>query len=155
DNVVVRADLIRSGCTPGQIAARLAAGRWQQVGRAVVLHNGPLTRRQRWRVALLNCGPRSVLTAFTALEVLGLRGWERDSVHILAPAGVARPALDGLRLHRSASVRTDEVLAARRCHRVAPAAVIAASTFRRAGPAVGLLAADVQQRLVGVVELRA
>ena len=54
DDVVVRADLIRAGCTTSQIGARIAAGRWQRRGKAIVLHNGPLTRRQRWRVALLN-----------------------------------------------------------------------------------------------------
>lgn len=155
DNVVTRADLIRSGCTYSQIAARVAAGRWQPVGQAIVLHNGPLTRRQRWRVALLNCGPRSVLTAFTALEALDLGGWERDTVHVLAPAGTARPAVRDLRLHRTALLAVDEVLAARRCHRAAPAAVLAASTFRSARPAVGLLAATVQQWLTSAVGLRA
>ena len=155
DDVVRRADLIRAGCTRSQIAARIAAGRWQRIGQAIVLHNGPLTRRQRCRIALLNCGPRSVLTAFTALEALGLNDWKRETVHVLAPAGVARPALADLRLHRTAHLGADEVLHARRCHRAAPAAVVAASTFRQARPAVGLLASVVQQRLAGAVELRA
>jgi hypothetical protein len=155
DDVVARADLIRTGCTSSQIGARVAAGRWQRQGNAIVLHNGPLTRRQRWRVALLNCGPRSVLTAFTALEALGLRGWERDTIHVLVPVGVARPTITDLRLHRTTRLAVNEVLPARRCHRVAPAAVLAASTFRQVRPAVGLLAAVVQQRLIGAVELRA
>ncbi|HZE48304.1 MAG TPA: hypothetical protein VE074_02010 [Jatrophihabitantaceae bacterium] len=155
DDVVSRAHLLRLGCTRWQIESRIAAGRWQPVGCAIVLHNGPLTRRQRWRVALLNCGPRSALTAFTALEALGLHGWERDAVHVLAPAGVARPNLAGIRLHRTSAMGRDELLHARRCHRVAPAAVIAASTFRTPRPAVGLLAATVQRRLTSAADLRA
>ena len=52
-----------------------------------MLHNGPLSRRQRWRIALVHGGPRALLTAFTAAEAFGLRGWERDTVHVLAPSG--------------------------------------------------------------------
>jgi hypothetical protein len=154
DGVLSRSELLQMGCTSSEILARLAAGRWQRIGRAIVAHNGPLSRRQRWRVALLNCGPHAVLTAFTALEALGLRGWTRDTVHVLAPAGVARPDLNELRLHRSVSLRVDETLPARRCHRVGPAALLAASTFESARPAVGLLAATVQQRLCVASDLR-
>ena len=153
DDVMSRRELIYRGCTRSEISARVAAGRWQRIGRAVVLHNGPLTLRQRWRVALLNCGPRSVLTAFTALEALGLSGWQRETIHVLAPAGVAAPALGDVRLHRASVVHPDEWLRARRCHRAAPAAIVAASTFRTARPAVGLLAATVQQRLVSAGDL--
>ena len=153
DDVVSRADLLQLGCTRWQIEARIAAGRWQRVGRAIVLHNAPLDVRQRRRAALLNCGPRSVLTAFTALEAIGLSGWEREDVHVLAPAGVPRPNMADLRLHRTAVMPRDELLPARRCHRPASAAVIAASTFRTARPAVGLLAATVQQRLTSAAYL--
>ncbi|HEY3714145.1 MAG TPA: hypothetical protein VGL39_06425 [Jatrophihabitantaceae bacterium] len=155
DDVMSRRELIHVGCTRSEISARIAAGRWQPIGRAIVTHNGPLTRRQRWRVALLNCGPRSVLTAFTALEALGLSGWQRETIHVLAPAGVARPTLGDVRLHHASIARPDEWLPARRCHRAAPAAIVAASTFRTARPAVGLLAATVQQRLVSASDLRA
>jgi hypothetical protein len=154
DQVASRGELLQLGCTQSQIRARIAAGRWRRVGRAIVTHNGPLSAKQRWRVALLNCGPRAVLTAFTALEALGLSGWERGTVHVLAPAGVARPQLDRLRLHRTARVDPDDVLPVRRCHKAAQAAVVAASTFRAARPAVGLLAATVQQRIATASELR-
>lgn len=67
------------------------------------LNNGELSRRQSWQVARLNCGPQAVLTAFTAAEAFGLRGWERDCVHVLAPAGAAAPRAAGvpIRLHRT------------------------------------------------------
>lgn len=154
DHVASRRELLQLGCTDSQIAARLAAGRWCRIGRAIVTHNGPLSTRQRWRVALLNCGPHAVLTAFTALEALGLCDWERGTVHVLAPAGVARPQLDRLRLHRTCRPYRNDVLPVRRCHKAGPAAVLAASTFRAARPAIGLLAAAVQQRLASAGELR-
>jgi hypothetical protein len=129
DDVLKRSDLLQLGRSPSEIVVQLRARRWQRRGRAIVMHNGPITRTQRWQVALLNCGPRAVLTSFTALEALGLTGWERDEVHVLAPAGVAAPLVSGLavHLHRTADWRQVESLEVRRCHRPAGAAVLAAS----------------------------
>jgi hypothetical protein len=156
-DVASRMELIDQRCTPSEIAARLAVGRWRMCGSAIVLHNGPLTFAQRCRIALLNTGPRSVLTSFTVAQVLGLTGWERKEVHVLGPAGVARPKVERfqIRLHRTRSLEDRQVLAARRCHRIAPALVLAASSFTSPRPAVGILAAGVQQRLVRPDELRA
>lgn len=157
DRVATRRALTASGCPTARVTANVAAGRWQRLGVAYVLHNGPLTRHQRWRVALLNCGPRAVLAGFTAAEALGLRGWERDLVHVLAPAGVAPPRVDGvgIRLHRTRRLRAGSVLAVRRCQLIDPALALAAGTFQRPRPAVGLVAAGVQQRLTTAFELRA
>lgn len=72
----------------------------------MVLHNGPLSRRQRWDAALINTGPRAILTGFTAAEYLGLTGWQRDWIDVLAAAGASPPvsaALIRIRLHRSRS----------------------------------------------------
>jgi hypothetical protein len=152
--VFSRSEVLASGCTDSALRSRLAAGRWQRVGRAVVLHNGELTREQRWRVAVVNCGPRAVLTSFSAAEMLGLRGWERDEVHVLAPAGVPEPRLPGLPvvLHRTS--RPIRTTAAGQCHALPAAFVLAASSFRTARPACGILAAAVQQRLVTAAALR-
>ena len=101
--VLSGAALAGRGVTRAQLRDQLAANRWQRWGAAIVLHNGPLTRDQRWLVGLVNVGPRSMLTAFTAAELLGLRGWEREEVHVLAPPGSSSRAVPGLRIrvHRT------------------------------------------------------
>jgi hypothetical protein len=103
--VATSADLRAVGVTRSALVANLSARRWQRRGRAIVLHTGPLSRLEWSQVALLNCGPRSVLTAFTAAEFAGLKNWKRDAIHILCPGGVAQPAVPGLivRLHRTAT----------------------------------------------------
>ncbi len=156
DSVLSRAELATLGWASDAIRRQVQAGRWRMLGRAVVLHNGPLAPDERWRAALVNCGPRCVLASFTALEALGLTGWTRPEIHLLAPAGVAAPCIDlAVVLHRSASWAPHRHYAARRCERPAPAAVLAAAAFGTARPACGLMAATVQQRLVRPDELRA
>jgi hypothetical protein len=125
------------------------------VGRAIVLHNGLLTRPEQRQAALINCGPRAVLTAFTATEELGLQSWEREVVHVLVPGGthVRRPPGLPLRLHYTADWNELEHYATRRLHRAAPALIVAASTLARPRPACGVLAAGVQQRLVTAEQL--
>lgn len=130
-------------------AAQRAANRWQRVGRAIVLQNGPMTREHQWDIALANAGPRAVLTAFTAAEAWGLAGWERDEVHLLVPGGARIRRIDGLavRVHRVGDWSALDRHPLRRLHRIAPAFVRAAGTFRQPRPACGILAAGVQQRL--------
>jgi hypothetical protein len=151
-----RAVLAAQAVTPSQLRARIAAGRWRLCGKAVVLHNGPLTRRQRWDAALINAGPRSALTAFTAAEIHGLRGWARDDVQVLVPLNAStppgRPELR-IRLHRTRHWHWSSDPIARRCHLLAPALVIAAASFDNVRPACGILAAAVQQRLVTTAHL--
>lgn len=149
------AELAAAGVTRSALVANLAADRWRRHGRAIVLHRGPLSRDQRWRVALINCGPRSVLTAFTAAELAGLTGWERDEVHVLAPTGSRPPrhCTIRIRLHRS-EVWPVATAGRIRSQSLAPALLRAAGTFTSARPACGILAAAVQQRLLSPVLLR-
>lgn len=149
-------ELARLGITRGQLRANLSARRWRRFGRAILLHNHDPTKQDWWGIARVNCGPRAVLTAFTVAEALGLRGYERDEVHVLAPAGTRRPRVEGLglRLHVSAAWSDADVLRPG-LHRLAPALVRAAGTYRSARPACGLLAAGVQQRLVRPGDLAA
>lgn len=145
------------GCTRSEVQARLASGRWRRIGKAIVTHNADLTREQRWRVAVVNCGPRAVLTSFSSAEALGLTGWTREETHVLVPAGVARPRLPGLPvvLHRTTRFDADELMGLHRCHRIAPSLVLAASSFGSPRPGCGVLAAGVQQRLTSGADLRA
>lgn len=153
-DVYTRAELVGMGCSRHALDARLAAGRWQRIGQAIVLHNAELSRPERWRVAVLNCGPRAVLASFSAAEMAGLRGWERDEVHVLAPAGVPRPHLRGLPLILHRTSQPIDTTAAGHAQQIAPALVLAAAAFRSARPASGVLAAGVQQRLVTAGQLQ-
>jgi hypothetical protein len=143
------AALIRGGWTSDAIRGQIRARRWQRIGRAVVLHNGPPTQDELRAAALINVGPRAVLTAFTALQAWGLRGWERDPVHVLIPRGarVRRPSELDMRIHYTDRWESTPRHEGRALHRPAAAAVLAASTFVNARPACGVLAATAQQRL--------
>jgi hypothetical protein len=154
--VLSRRELLATGCTPDELRARLAAGRWRSMGRAVVLHNGGLDRGQSCRAALANCGPRSVLASFTAAESLGLTGWMRTEIHVLVPSGVPAPKVPGLRivLHRTSRFDVNATMLPRRCQRIAPAVVLAAGSFASPRPGCGILAAAVQQRLTDARALR-
>ncbi len=147
--------LMATGWSEGAIRGQLQARRWQRVGRAVVLHNGPLRVAERRQAALVNCGPRAVLTAFTAAEAHGLAGWTREELHVLVPCGarIRRPAGLKLRVHYTRDWPAVERLPARQLHAAAPALALAAGTFSRPRPACGLLAAGVQQRLVTADQL--
>jgi hypothetical protein len=153
DAVTTLATLRTSGWSDAAIRAHLDARRWQRRGRAVVLHNGPLHRDELSRVGLLNCGPRAALTSFTALELRGLRGWERDAVHVLVPGGarICRPPGVRLRIHWTGDWSRGSTFGG--LHAVVPALVLAAASFREARPGCGILAAGVQQRLVNANDL--
>lgn len=144
------------GVSRQQQAAELADGRWRRAGLAIVLHNGPLSADQRRRVAQIHAGPCAVFTAFTAVELLGVKGWERDEVHLLVPAGTrARagcPVPFTMHMHGAAPIRR----AGPRAIEALPDSLVrAAGTFRTARPGSGLLAASVQQRRTTAPELLA
>ncbi len=147
--VTTAAGLSRLGVSRSALVSNLAARRWQRCGKAIVLHSGPLTRDQRWRVALINCGPATVLTSFTAAQFAGLRGWERDQVHVLGHSGTTAPGPLGFGtvLHRTSRWPVATTIPYR-CHALAPALVIAATGFDSPRPPCGMLAAAVQQRLL-------
>jgi hypothetical protein len=144
------AALISTGWTAAAIRAQVRAGRWQRIGRAIILHNTDPTRDELVRAAVIVLGPRAVETAFTALESWGLQGWQRDEIHILVPRGarVTRPKGLSLRIHYTDRWDARAMNLQRSLHRPATAAVRAAGSFAQARPACGVLAATVQQRLV-------
>lgn len=147
--------LIEAGWTSAGIRAQVRAGRWQRIGRAVILHNGEPTNAEVTRAGLIVLGPRAVTTAFTALEQWGLTGWQRNRIHVLVPRGarVVRPDEIPLRIHYTDRWDPSTFNQHRQLHRPSPAAVRAASTFTNPRPACGLLAATVQQRLVRPADL--
>lgn len=146
DTVFTLKGLQQRGWSDAAARAQLNARRWQRIGRAIVLHNGELNRRELMDAALINHGPRSVLTSFTAAERAGMTGWFRDEVHVLVPAGARVVHTPGTRTHYTG----DWSAVPRRgasSHAIAPALVVAASEFAGARPACGIVAAGVQQRL--------
>lgn len=104
---------------------------------------------------LINCGPRSLLTSFTATTVLGLRGWDRPEIHVLAPAGTRHPALPGLVLHRAVDWSQVDKDPDRRLHRLNAALLVAANSLSSPRSACGIIAAAVQQRLTTAAHLAA
>jgi hypothetical protein len=150
DTVAPVSALVADGRTWTAVAAQVDARRWQRFGRAVLLHNGPPTNGERRRIALLNGPAKAALAAFTALEDVGMRGWERETTHLLVPGGtrVRRVTEVPVRVHFAAVWDETRVWPGRRVERPASAAARAAGTFARPRPAIGVLAAAVQQRLV-------
>jgi hypothetical protein len=148
--------LQRRGISRARIQAQLDARRWQRLGFAIVLHNGPLSERQRWTVARTHAGPLAILTAFTAAQAFGLRGWERETVHVLAPGGtrLRRGCPVKVRLHLSSQWAEVRTRPGSIVHALPEALVRAAATFASARPACGILAAAVQQRLTRPPALR-
>jgi hypothetical protein len=142
--------LATAGISIAEARAHVRANRWQRIGRAVARHNGPLSVPEARQAALINCGPRSVLTAFSGLDEIGLTGWDRPWIDVLVPRGarICRPAGLPMRIHYTDNWCPSTMNLLRRVHRPAHAAVIAASMFAEARPACGVLAATVQQRLV-------
>ena len=157
EQVVRRRVLIGWGVSGPEVDAHLAARRWRQWGQAVLLHAGPVTAEQRRSVALANVGGRALLTAFSSLAERGLTGWGRDAVHVLVPFGARLHVVPGLRVvrHRVADWDVAHADSDGRRHGVAGSAVLAAEVLAQPRPAIGLLAAVVQQRLELPESLRA
>jgi hypothetical protein len=90
DHVATHAELQAAGCPMSTICHRMRPkGPWQWIlPGVVVLHNGPVTDRQRLRAALKYAGPTAVLTGRTALRGKGVQGVHDDrQVHVLVGHG--------------------------------------------------------------------
>jgi hypothetical protein len=99
---VVRVDhLAELGLTRSTIAHRCRpGGPWRRLAPGIVkLDNGPVTRTDRRRAALLHAGDGAVLTGLDALELHGMRRMPSPSgpVHVLVP-GERRRGGSGLAL---------------------------------------------------------
>ena len=153
--VTTAADLHAAGVTRAQVNAQLRARRWQRWGHAIVLHNGPLSREQRWQVARVHGGPQAVLTAFTAAQSFGLRSWDRRETHLLLPRGarVVHGSPVPLRIHRVRDwerVRHHDTFR----HCCADALLVASANLPSTRSACGVLTSAVQQRIVTPEALR-
>ncbi|MQA76941.1 MAG: hypothetical protein GEV10_00425 [Streptosporangiales bacterium] len=150
DAVVLRSQLVGCGVSRAHVEAQLAAWRWQTLGPLlVVMHNGPLSDRQRLWAAVLSGGIPAALCARTAAAEAGLVGWEAAVVEIVVPRGtrVARPPGISVRVHESRRFTASDVHPTRLPPQTWPArSVIDAAVWtRRPRSACGLVAAAVQQ----------
>ena len=155
--IASRGQLLAAGIGWEEVGYHVAAARWIPLGPSVLaLDNGILDVEQlRW-AAVLAAGPRAALCAWTALQQHGLRGYERDEVHLVVPRGERPVGLgreSGVRVvvHESRRHLPDDVV--RRTghppvHRPARAVVDAAAWGPSDRAAAGILTAAVQQRLV-------
>lgn len=153
NGVASRSTLRTLGYDRHAVRSQIEAGRWRLVGNWVVLHSGPLTRRQVLTLAVGNHGPSAVLTSFTALTGYGLTGWSRPEIYVVGRRGTS--PFQHQELPRIELIVSDRpcVSAVARAETAASAAVRAAGSLASARPACGLIAAVVQQRKASVDEL--
>ncbi|MEV4499084.1 hypothetical protein AB0J84_25735 [Micromonospora arborensis] len=154
---VLSLDQARRHLSAKAIRHRVAAGMWRQVHRAVfVAHNGPVSADQlRW-AAVLAAGPQALLGGLTAAQAGGLRGFPGRPIHILLPASCRRGSLPpGVLVHRTVTLRDQDVLAVGQPRRTMPARSIVDAAQWAPGDqeARGIVAAAFQQRLVASDDL--
>ncbi len=158
DGVVSRSQLRGLGFDRNASRRQIGAGRWQPIGpRVVVLHTGPLTRRQRLWVAVLHSGPRSALAGLSAVEAEGLEGFDSSILHTIVPHGADATDLDHAMVQvRVRQARVLDIHPARRParERLATAVVTAADSAATDDLARLLVITAVQQRLVRPAALR-
>ncbi|HVV74424.1 MAG TPA: hypothetical protein VHC43_00190 [Mycobacteriales bacterium] len=160
EGVARRAQLYDCGLSPNGLTTMLSAGRWRARGEIiVVLHNGPLTRRQQMWAAVLNAGCPVALAARTAATEHGLSGWDAECVEIVVPKGTLIPKGLGIdvKVHESRRFTADDIHPGRAIPqvRVERALIDAAVWSRSTRTACGVVAAGVQQRLTTPAALRA
>lgn len=154
--VVTRSQLAELGLTWAHVDRHLSSLRWRTLSEQVVVcHRGPLTRRAGHWAAVLSTPGRSVLGAWTALELHGIRGWHRDPIHVVVDRGARPERFAWLVVHESRRLTDDHVvqLGGLPVHTVAHAAVDAAAWQPSWRTAAGLMAAVVQQDLTSVDHL--
>lgn len=129
---------------------RVSSGRWQQPVRSIfVAQTGPIgIPQQRWMGVLASRGP---LAAFSALEVLGLKGYRKPYTEILITANRrVRLTPPDTVIRRSACLTVEDVLTSGSppSTGAARSLVDAAQWARDDAEAVAVVAACFQQRLV-------
>jgi very-short-patch-repair endonuclease len=107
--VVTRAQLTALGLSANGIA------QWVRTGRLIRLYRGVyavghdrLTRDGRWLAAVMACGPGAALSHRDAAALWDLRQSNSAYIDVIVPSQSGRKRA-GLRIHRSARLRPDEV----------------------------------------------
>jgi hypothetical protein len=149
DGVLRRSQLRELGVSDDVIRGQVAAGRWRLAARGVVvLHNGPLTSRQRCWVAVL-AQSNGALAGLTAARDQGLSGFDDDVIDVVIGHSARPHRLPGVRIHLSRRFDVDDIHPARRIPtvRIERALVDGAAWTAAPRKACAVIAAGVQQRL--------
>lgn len=154
DGGASRAQLATVGIDRWRIRNAVKARRWQTIGpTVVVLHNGPLTWRQRCWSALLNAGPEAALSGRSALALAGMRSEHQAAIEIVVGRGQRVTPVPGVVMTRTRHHVESQGAPARQPPATAAVhAAIRAPTIAVGG---GLLASTVQQGLAPASALRA
>ena len=131
-------------------AREVAADRWRMLGRqTVATHLGALPVEAHWWRAIWEIGPGGpALDGVTALQAVGLTGFDEDGLHVSVAHGWRPQKVPGVRLHHVGRVER-EVTTVRGlpCVRPEVAAIRAAHWAHTDRQAALLLCLAVQQRL--------
>jgi len=108
--VVSRAQLSGAGLDKDAVARRVARGRLHRLHPGVyAVGHTALRAEARWLAAALACGPGAVLSHVTAGAIWDLRPASTAAIDVTVPSGAGRAAPHGVRLHRHAALRPEEV----------------------------------------------
>jgi predicted transcriptional regulator of viral defense system len=108
--VVARAQLLERGLTTRQIERRVGARRLFRLYYGVyAVGHRRLTVEGSWMAAVLACGPGAVLSHITAAIAWDLRRLASGLIHVTVPTTAGRERRAGIRLHRSATLTTQDV----------------------------------------------
>ncbi|MFI7587028.1 hypothetical protein ACIB24_08130 [Spongisporangium articulatum] len=155
ERVVTHAALRELGLSPSGITRRISpTGPWQRLLPGVVLaHRGTPTRRELILGALAYAGEGAVVTGPDAIRAAGGRLTLPSTIHLLTPVERQRSLFGFARIERSR--RLPPAVLRRGVPLAPPArATIDSSRFaEKLDDVRGLIAAVVQERLCGIVEL--
>jgi hypothetical protein len=151
EGVLTRAQAL-ARLSPSAVRHRVASGRWRRLHRGIyVTSTGPLTRAQRRWIAVLAAGPAALLAGVSALELWGLRGYDRPTLHVLIPAGRSEGnPPTGVVVHRVRRLSREDVARANTppCTSPSRSLIDAARWAGSDDDAAALIAAAYQQRIV-------
>jgi very-short-patch-repair endonuclease len=87
-SAISRRQIYAAGLSRAEVRANIAAGRWQAIGRhVVVVHTGPPAVATTWWAAQLSGGPRARLDGASSLIAAGLSGFDVDRHRVSVPRG--------------------------------------------------------------------
>jgi Transcriptional regulator, AbiEi antitoxin/Protein of unknown function (DUF559) len=108
--VVTSAQLGACGLSGAAISKRVRAGRLHRVHRGIyAVGHGGLSRGGRWMAAVLALGSDAALSHMSAAALWGLLKPENGPIDVSLPSNSGRRRRSGIRIHRCASLRPDQV----------------------------------------------
>jgi hypothetical protein len=155
--VVSRTQLASAGFDSDATRRRVNSGKWQQLGNAFVLHSGVPSGGQLQWAAVLTAPGLVALTARSAAEHYGLRGFAPAAVDVLVRHDDGSPRrIEGVHWHESRRFAERDIAPSFGLPMVSRgrAIVDAAAWTPKPRVACALMAASVQQGVVPVAALR-